>query len=105
MSLADSDTPQGHSNTESDEDFDVEEWWAEVVAFAQGIALHHCAEVLLSVMGNDTRYLIRVVEHPVGAAVAGGATGGVVGFEIGGAIGAGLGGGVGPLITYLLTHR
>src|SRR5215208_1726428 len=42
---------------------EVQELWAEVVAFAQGIANHHRTKVFLSVMTNGTRFVIRVSKH------------------------------------------
>ncbi len=95
--------------TDSEDAVDFEELWAEVVAFAQGIAQHHHAEVLLSVMGNGHRFLIRVSRHPavghtVGGAV-GGASGGVVSGEVVNVVSGAVSGGVAGLITYLLTQR
>jgi hypothetical protein len=84
---------------------EVQELWAEVVAFAQGIANHHRTKVFLSVMTNGTRFVIRVSKHPAAAGAIGGGISAQIGFEIGGAAGATIAGVTGPLITYLLTRR
>lgn len=94
------------TDTESEEDFDIEECWAEVVAFAQGIAGHHRTEVLLSVMSGDRRFVIRVVKHPAVAVTVAGAVGGAAGGAVSGEIVVGgVSSGVGALVTYLLTRR
>jgi hypothetical protein len=91
--------------TESGGATEVEELWDVVVAYAQGIAVHHRTEALLSVMGNGTRFVIRVCKHPAAAGAIGGGISAQIGFEIGGAAGATIAGVTGPLITYLLTRR
>lgn len=92
------------TTTEPGDATDVEELWAEVVAIAQGIAHHHRTKVLLSVMGNGTRFLIRVCKHPVTAEALGGGIGGSIGFAIGGPVGAMIGGASGPIIAYVITR-
>jgi hypothetical protein len=92
------------TTTEPGDTIDVEELWEEVVAFAQGIAHHHRVKVLLSVIGNGTRFLIRVSGHPAGAQAIGGGIGGGIGFAIGGPDGAVIGGATGPIISYVLTR-
>jgi hypothetical protein len=96
--------------TESGGATEVEELWAEVVAFAQGIAHHHRTEVFLSVMTNGTRFVIRVSKHPIVAGTVAGtvgsAAGGIVsGDVVTGAVSGGVSGGVSALLTYLLTRR
>jgi hypothetical protein len=96
--------------TESGAVVDVEEMWDVVVAFAQGIAVHHRTEALLSVMGNGKRFVIRVSTHPtVAGSVAGtfgGAAGGVMsGDVVTGAVSGGVSGGVSALLTYIVTRR
>jgi hypothetical protein len=76
-----------------------------VVACAQGIAVRHCTEALLSVMGNGRRFVIRLCKHPAVAGPIGGAVSAQIGFEIGGAAGATIAGVTGPLITYVLMRR
>lgn len=93
------------TTTEPGDTIDVEELWEEVVAFAQGIAHHHRAKVLLSVISNGTRFLIRVSRHPAGAQAIGGGIGGGIGFAIGGPDGAVIGGATGPIIAYVLTRH
>jgi hypothetical protein len=46
--------------TESGDAIDLEGPWPQVVACAQGIAVRHCTEALLSVMGNGRRFVIRL---------------------------------------------
>jgi hypothetical protein len=91
--------------TKSGDATEVEELWDVVVAYAQGIAVHHRTEVLLSVMGNGKQFVIRVCTHPAAASAIGGGISAPIGFEIGGAVGAAIGGVTGPLITYVLTRR
>jgi hypothetical protein len=91
--------------TKSGDATEVEEPWYVVVAYAQGIAVHYCREVLLSVMGNGRRFVIRVYQHPAAAGAIAGGISAQIGFEIGGAAGATIVGATGPLITYLLTRR
>jgi hypothetical protein len=100
--------------TESGEPIDVEEWWAAVVAWAQGLAVYHRTEVLLSVMGNGSRFLIRVCKHPAVQATASGTVAGAIGGTAGGvvsgdvatdAISNSVSGGAVALITYLLSRR
>lgn len=90
--------------TKSGDATEVEELWEVVVAYAQGIAVHYCREVLLSVMSNGRRFVIRVYQHPAAAGAIGGGISAQIGFEIGGAAGATIAGATGPLITYLLTR-
>jgi hypothetical protein len=100
--------------TESGDAIDLEGPWPQVVAFAQGIAVRHGTEALLTVMGNGRRVVIRICKHPatVGTAagtVAGaisGAAGGVVsGDVVAEAVSGSVNGGVGALIMYVLTRR
>jgi hypothetical protein len=88
--------------TESGDAIYLEGPWPQVVAFAQGIAVRHCTEALLSVMGNGSRVLIRVSKHPVTAAIVGSAAGGVVSGDV---VAAAVSGGISSGITYLLTRR
>jgi hypothetical protein len=90
------------TTTEPGDAIDVEELWAEVVAIARGIAHHHRTTVLLSVMGNGTRFLIRICKHPVAAEAIGGGIGGSIAFAIGGPVGAAIGGASGPIIAYVI---
>ena len=92
----------------------VEDLWAEAAASAQGIAVYHRFQVLLSVMGNGTRFLIRVCKHPVvvgtaSATVAGAicGTAGVIvtGDVVNSAVSNGVSSGVGALIMFLLSRR
>jgi hypothetical protein len=56
--------------TESGDAIDVEELWAEVVAFAVGIAQHHHSKVLLRVMREDGRsFLIQVASTVLGGLI------------------------------------
>ena len=88
--------------TKSGEVLDDEELWTAVVAWAQGIAVHHRTKVLLSVMGNGGGFLIRVCKHPVGGQAIGNGIGGGIGFAIGGLDGAVIGAAAGPIIAYVL---
>jgi hypothetical protein len=90
------------TTTEPEDAIDAEEVWAEVVAIAQGIAHHHRTKVLLSVMGNGKRFLIRICKHPVATEAIGGGVGGSIGFAIGGSVGAAIGGASGPIIAYVI---
>jgi hypothetical protein len=85
-----------------------------VVAFAQGIAVRHGTEALLTVMGNGRRVVIRICKHPAVAGTAAGTLAGAVGGAAGGlvsrdvvtdAVTNGVSGGVGALIMYLLSRR
>jgi hypothetical protein len=85
---------------------EVEELWAEVIAFAQGIANHHRTKVFLSVMTNGTRFVIRVSKHPIVAGTVAGTVGSAAGGIVTGDIVTGaVSGGVSALLTYLLTRR
>jgi hypothetical protein len=56
--------------TKSGDDTEVEELWAEVVAFAQAIAVDHRTEALLSVIGKDGRnFLVQVASTVVGGII------------------------------------
>jgi hypothetical protein len=79
--------------------------WDVVVAFAQGVAVHHHNKALLSVIGNGMRVVIHVCTHPAAAGAIGGVISAPLGYEIGGVVGAAFGGATGPLITYVLTRR
>ena len=92
------------TGAEPEEDFDLEEWWAEVVAFAQGVAYHHRRAVLLGVTKSG-RVVFQVINHPVTRTAAAGTLFGYFGHEIGGAAGAMFTGGVLPIIVYFLTRR
>jgi hypothetical protein len=49
---------------------EVEELWVKVVAFAQGIAVHHRTKVLLSVIGKDGRsFLVQAASTVVGGLI------------------------------------
>jgi hypothetical protein len=93
------------TGTESEDVIDVEELWAEVVAFAVGIAQHHHTEVLLSAIGNGHRFLIRVSKHPTIASAIGSGAGTAIGIEIGGDVGTIIGSITAPFIAYWLMRR
>ena len=92
------------TDSSPEEGFDVEEYWAMVVAFDQGLAYLHHAPVLVNGLKGGARVVFRIVNHHTTRTAAGSTLSTLVGHEIGGLEGVLFTATVTPYLVYLLTQ-